>query len=207
MRSTACWTWDAQAMSASPDPRCGQGQCARTPDPCTTLACARSLPRGAQLARASTRWSPSKVSAGRSRTASRPPRLSSASITTKAAPGTAGTATSRWSCWHSPWWQPSATTRTGRLLRKLRAARLMCAKPCPLVAPGNPSRRHTPGATTPGATTYPPSSHHRLVALATGTYETKYATVMLGGEVNGDRSGELFAQGLSSVHLAHGDLA
>jgi len=24
-RSTACWTWDAQAMSASPDPRCGQG--------------------------------------------------------------------------------------------------------------------------------------------------------------------------------------
>jgi len=36
-RSTACWTWDAQAMSASPDPKCGQGQCARTPDPCTAL--------------------------------------------------------------------------------------------------------------------------------------------------------------------------
>jgi len=42
-RSTACWTWDAQAMSASPDPRCGQGQCARTPDPCTTLPCASGL--------------------------------------------------------------------------------------------------------------------------------------------------------------------
>jgi len=37
-RSTACWISDARATSASPDPRRGWGQCARTPDPCTTLA-------------------------------------------------------------------------------------------------------------------------------------------------------------------------
>ena len=36
-RSTACWTWDAQATSASPDPRRGWDQCGRIPDPCTTL--------------------------------------------------------------------------------------------------------------------------------------------------------------------------
>jgi len=37
-RSTACSSWDAQATSASLDPRRGWGQCARTPDSCTTLA-------------------------------------------------------------------------------------------------------------------------------------------------------------------------
>ncbi len=37
MRSTACWILDAQATPASPDPKRGRGQCARTPDPCTTL--------------------------------------------------------------------------------------------------------------------------------------------------------------------------
>src|SRR3954468_10136246 len=36
--STACWSSDARATSAPPDPRRGWGQCARTPDPCTTLA-------------------------------------------------------------------------------------------------------------------------------------------------------------------------
>ena len=41
-------------------------------------------------------WSGSRAAAGRSRTASRPPRMSSASITTRRAAGTAGTATSRW---------------------------------------------------------------------------------------------------------------
>ena len=35
--STVCWNWDARAMSASPDPDGVRGQCARTPDPCTTL--------------------------------------------------------------------------------------------------------------------------------------------------------------------------
>src|SRR3954449_8830414 len=39
--STACWSSDARATSAPPDPRRGRGQCARTPDPCTTLAAAR----------------------------------------------------------------------------------------------------------------------------------------------------------------------
>ena len=38
MRSTACWTRDAQARSASHDPRRGWGQCPPIPDPCTTLA-------------------------------------------------------------------------------------------------------------------------------------------------------------------------
>src|SRR4051812_32867709 len=36
--STACRSSDARATSAPPDPRRGWGQCARTPDPCTTLA-------------------------------------------------------------------------------------------------------------------------------------------------------------------------
>src|SRR5215208_7713047 len=36
MLSTACWSLDARATSASPDPRWGWGQCAHTPDPCTT---------------------------------------------------------------------------------------------------------------------------------------------------------------------------
>src|SRR3954466_15185811 len=35
--STACWSSDARATSVPPDPRRGRGQCARTPDPCTTL--------------------------------------------------------------------------------------------------------------------------------------------------------------------------
>ena len=43
-RSTACWTWDARTTSASPDPRRGWGQCAPTPDPCTTVA-RQSKPR------------------------------------------------------------------------------------------------------------------------------------------------------------------
>lgn len=43
-----------------------------------------------------------KATAGPSRTASRPPRTSSASTTTRPAPGTAGIATSPWSCSPSP---------------------------------------------------------------------------------------------------------
>src|SRR4051794_39618997 len=35
--STACWSSDARATSASPDPGRGRGQCARAPDPCTML--------------------------------------------------------------------------------------------------------------------------------------------------------------------------
>jgi len=37
MRSTGCWSWDAQATSAWPDPERSWDQCACTPDPCTTL--------------------------------------------------------------------------------------------------------------------------------------------------------------------------
>ena len=51
-----------------------------------------------------------KVIAGLSRTASRPPRTSSASITTRPAPGMAGIGMSRWSCSPSPWWPPSVIT-------------------------------------------------------------------------------------------------
>ena len=40
MRSTACWSWDARSLSASPDPERGWGKCARTPDPCNTPPCA-----------------------------------------------------------------------------------------------------------------------------------------------------------------------
>ena len=53
-----------------------------------------------------TTWCPAGTSieaiAGPSRTASRPPRTSSASITTRPGPGMAGTAMSRSSCWPSP---------------------------------------------------------------------------------------------------------
>ena len=85
---------DAQARATPAAMACGPAACWHVA--ASPTACVRSLPRGARLARASTRWSPSKVSAGRSRIASRPPRPSSASTTTKAALGTAGTATSRW---------------------------------------------------------------------------------------------------------------
>src|SRR4030095_3175347 len=36
--STACWSWDARTMSASPDPKRGWGHCARSPDPCNRVA-------------------------------------------------------------------------------------------------------------------------------------------------------------------------
>jgi len=62
----------------------------------------RSSPLGARPERTSRPWSRSKGIAGQSRTASRPPRTSSGSITTRPAPGTAGIATSLWSCWRSP---------------------------------------------------------------------------------------------------------
>jgi SRSO17 transposase len=57
-------------------------------------------------------WSPSKGSAGPSRTRSRRPKTNSASTTMRPGPGMAGTATSRWSCWPSPCWRSSATGRT-----------------------------------------------------------------------------------------------
>src|SRR3954468_21214978 len=38
MRSTACWSWDARAMSASPEPGREWGDCVHTPDRCTMLA-------------------------------------------------------------------------------------------------------------------------------------------------------------------------
>ncbi len=82
-------------------------------------------------ARAATRWSRPRASAGPSRTVSKPPKPSSASITTRAGPGTAGAAMSRWSCWRSPCWQPFAATRTARPFRKRHAARLTHAKPPP----------------------------------------------------------------------------
>ncbi len=98
-------------------------------------------------------------------------------------------------CWRLSCWQPFATTRTQRsrgairarrLPRKLRPARLMRAKPYPLVAAGNSPRRHPPCANT-----HPAGPRHCLVTLATRapgrraalTYETKCATVMLGAGV------------------------
>ena len=61
-----------------------------------------SSPPGARPEPASRCWSTSKDIAGRSRTASRRPKTSWASTTTRPAPGTAGIATSRSSCWPSP---------------------------------------------------------------------------------------------------------
>src|SRR3954451_10003708 len=43
--SIACWTWDARATSASPDPDGVGGQCDRSLDPCTTLACPSGAPQ------------------------------------------------------------------------------------------------------------------------------------------------------------------
>src|SRR3954462_15718168 len=56
-------------------------------------------PPGAPPAPRSRRWSVSKDGAGPSRTASRRLKTNSVSITTRPAPGTAGTGTSRSSCW------------------------------------------------------------------------------------------------------------
>src|SRR3954453_19493104 len=44
MLSTACWSWDARTMSASPDPGRGWGLCAHLPDPCTTATRIPTLP-------------------------------------------------------------------------------------------------------------------------------------------------------------------
>ena len=43
MRSTACWSWDARSLSASPDPERSWGECARPSGPCNTLARARGF--------------------------------------------------------------------------------------------------------------------------------------------------------------------
>src|SRR3954454_6367028 len=45
MRSTACWSWDARATSASPEPGRGWGDCVHTPDRCTTLAAHATVAR------------------------------------------------------------------------------------------------------------------------------------------------------------------
>ena len=139
-------------------------------------------PPGARPGPGSRCWSRSKGTAGRSRTASRPPRTSSASTTTRPAPGTAGTGTSRSSCWPSPCWPPSATRRTRPHPQKSRSGSPGGTRPHPLVGPGNPPHRHPPRAAT-----HPARPRHRLVALATRppsrrttlTSETKNATVML----------------------------
>ena len=57
---------------------------------------------GAPQGTSSRPWSASRGHAGASRKASRRPRPSSVSTTTKAGPGMAGTATSRSSCWPTP---------------------------------------------------------------------------------------------------------
>jgi SRSO17 transposase len=62
---------------------------------------------------------PSKGSAGSSRTRSRPRRMNSASTTMRPGRGTVGTVTSRWSCWPSPCWRPSATRPTSNHPKKL----------------------------------------------------------------------------------------
>ena len=69
-------------------------------------------PPGAPPAPRSRRWSVSKDGAGPSRTASRRLKTNSASTTTRPAPGTAGTGTSRSSCWPLPCWPPSAARPT-----------------------------------------------------------------------------------------------
>ena len=104
-----------------------------------------------------------RATAGRSRTASRPPRTSSGSTTTRPAPGMAGIATSRWSCWPSPCWPRSATAPTRRTPQKTRSGSTSeAARPDPLVGPGNPPHRHPAGAAT-----HPARPRHRMVALAT----------------------------------------
>jgi SRSO17 transposase len=123
----------------------------------------------------------------RSRTASRPPRTSSASTTTRPAPGTAGTGTSRSSCWPSPCWPRSATTRTRQHPQKSRSGSPGPAGPRPLVGPGAPPHRRPSRAAT-----HPARPRHRLVALATRppgrrttlTSEARTATVMLGRALN-----------------------
>ena len=114
--------------------------------------------------------------------ASRPPRPSSGWTTTRPAPGTAGTATSRSSGSPSPCWRPSATTRTRRRPQKPRSGSPGHAGPHPLVGPGAPPRRCPSRPAT-----HPARPRHRLVALATRPPgrrttlppEAENATVML----------------------------
>src|SRR3954449_2567082 len=80
------------------------------------------------------------------------------------------------------------------------------ARPRPLVAPGDPPRRHTP---RPAA--HPACPHHRLVMLATRppsqcttfASEATNATVMLvSSRVEGDHNSELWCPAASLMLLA-----
>src|SRR3954447_22737794 len=103
--------------------------------PSPTASAPTSRP-GARPEPRSRPWSRSRGTAGRSRTRSRPPRASSASITTRPAAGAAGTATSRSSCWPSPCWRSSAGTRTRQHPQKSRSGSPGRGGPRPLVGPG-----------------------------------------------------------------------
>lgn len=97
------WNWPTSTLRPKAIPAamaCGRAAC--WPGAASQTARARSSPRGARPARASTPLSRWKGSAGPSRTASSAPRTSSASTTMKAGPGTAGIVMSAWSCWRSP---------------------------------------------------------------------------------------------------------
>src|SRR3954449_10987599 len=168
------------------------GECARRPPPAraATGSAAPSPTANAPTSRPGARpeprsrpWSRSRGTAGRSRTRSRPPRPSSGWTTTRPAPGTVGTATSRSSCWPSPCWRSSASTRTRQHPQKSRSGSPGHAGPHPLVGPRAPPHRCPPRPTT-----HPARPRHRLVALATCPPgrrttlppEAESATVMLG---------------------------
>ncbi len=96
-------TWRRKTWAAPAVPTCGRGVCSS--GAAWPTRAWRSSPPGARRARRLGCWSGSRAAAGRSRTASRPPRPNSGLITTRRAAGMAGTATCRWSCSPSPCWR------------------------------------------------------------------------------------------------------
>jgi SRSO17 transposase len=91
------WSWPTlrlPASTATGTPACGPAGCWSAA--ASSMASLPTSPPGVRPGPGSRPWSTSKGTAGQSRMASRPPRTSSASTTTRPAPGTAGTGTSRW---------------------------------------------------------------------------------------------------------------
>lgn len=123
---------------------------------------------GSRLERRLRPWPALRAIAGPLRTASRPPRTNSASITMKPAPGTVGTAMSVSLCSPSPCWQPSAArpipcnpTTDRRKKPDRHRQRTFATTIDPLVCSGNPPHRRqtlpTPDQSCP---------HYRMVGLA-----------------------------------------
>jgi hypothetical protein len=133
---------------------CGQ----RPPSPTRAWPSFRPGARPVQASRCWSRW---KAGAGQSRTPSRALRPSLGLPTTRRAPRTADTATSRASCRRLPYWPPSVTAPTTAWHPK-KVGMPTSSAPGALVSPGDPARSHALGPAADQA-----CLHHRLADMAT----------------------------------------